>query len=207
MRPCFQAPTIDPDPALDLRESTERLSSEELDVEILSTLLFIDDRDLPGPTSRAFVTQLRLISSFAEMTPYTTIRSLINDGFSRVMMIRQITVDAVRFVKLEKLIQQHTEKKFQYLKILKLEGHNLLTQQSFPHLFRTALLFKRKCEGTFKDYRTTRELNGEVSEQEIEEALQEPPFKKIKLAQLDHEGLKTIYGMSNAVLTQLLTQL
>lgn len=114
------------------------------------------------------------------------------------MMIQQVTAVAVRFVKLEKLIQQHTEKLFQYLKILKLEGHYLLTPQLFPHLFRAALLFKRKRKRTFKDYRTTRELNAEVSEQEIEEALQEPPFKKIKLAQLDHEGLKTIYGMSNA---------
>lgn len=120
------------------------------------------------------------------MTPYTIIRSLISDGFSRVMMIRQVTADAVRFVKLEKkLIEQHTEK-FQYWKILKLEGHHLLTRQSFPNLFRAALLFKRKHGATFKDYRTTRELNAEVSEQEIEEALQEPPFKKIKLAQLDY---------------------
>lgn len=143
MRPCIEAPTIDPDPALDFRESTGRLSSEELDVEILNTLLFTDDSDLPGPTSRAFVTQLRLISSFAEMTPYTIIRSLINVGFSRVMMIRQVTAGAVRFVKLEKLIQQHTEKKFQYLKILQLEGHNLLTPQSVPHLFRAAVVQKK----------------------------------------------------------------
>lgn len=102
-------------------------------------------------------------------------------------MIRQVTADAVRFVKLEKkLTEQHTEKKFQYLKILKLEGHKLLTLQSFPNLFRAALLFKRKREETFKEYRTTKELNAEVSKQEIEEALQVPPFKKIKLAQLDY---------------------
>lgn len=106
----IQAPTIDPDPALDLRESAKWLSSEELDVKILNTLLFIDDSNRPGPTSRAFVTQLRLISSFAEMTPYTITRSPINDGFSRVMMIRQVTADAVRFVKLEKkLTEQHRE--------------------------------------------------------------------------------------------------
>lgn len=102
------------------------------------------------------------------------------------MTIRQVTVDAVWFIKPERqLIEQHPEKKFQYLKILKLEGHNLLTPQSFPNLFRAALLFKRKREGPCKDYRTTKELNAEVSEQEIEEALQEPPFKKIKLAQVD----------------------
>lgn len=68
--PNIQAPTIDPDPALDLRECTKWLSSEELDVKILNILLFIDDSNLPGPTSRAFVTQLQLISSFADDTVY-----------------------------------------------------------------------------------------------------------------------------------------
>lgn len=47
--PCIQAATIDP-------ESAKWLSSEELDVKILNALLFTDDSDLPGLTSRVFVT-------------------------------------------------------------------------------------------------------------------------------------------------------
>nr|KAF6392734.1 hypothetical protein mPipKuh1_007910 [Pipistrellus kuhlii] len=102
-----KAPTIDPDPALDL-----------------------------------------------QMTPYTIISSLINDGFSRVMMIQQVTADASC-----SLVQKKTQGNIQGL-----QNHK-----------------RTQCRGL-----RTRE-----------EVLQEPPFKKIKLAQLDHEGLKTIYGMSN----------
>nr|KAF6392742.1 hypothetical protein mPipKuh1_007918 [Pipistrellus kuhlii] len=44
---------------------------------------------------------------------------------------------------------------------------------------------------------TTKELKAEVTEQEVEDALQEPPFKKAKMTQLDYGSLKVVYGMTS----------
>lgn len=132
------------------------------------------------------------------MTPYVAMKSLIIDGFSRVMSIRQGSADAAKFIKWERrLMEQHPEDRFLYMKILKHEGHNLMVPQAFPNLFRAATAFKRKREGTFKYYRTMKELKAEVTKQEVEDALQEPPFKKAKMTQLDYGSLKVVYGMTS----------
>lgn len=69
-------------------------------------------------------------------------------------------------------MEKHTKEKFPYLKILRLEGHERIVPQAFPNLFKAATLWKRKGDGTFREYRITKDLQSDVSDQDLEEAYQ-----------------------------------
>lgn len=71
--PGLQPPTVDLDPSLDYKKAAARLSYEETDIAILKFLLYAEDYEEMGPAGKAFITQLRLVATSAEMTPYLTI--------------------------------------------------------------------------------------------------------------------------------------
>lgn len=195
--PGVQPPTTDLDPALALREAAIWLSAEGLHVKILNDLLFIEDKDLPGPSAQVFVAQLKLFASFAEMTPYVTMKALINEGLSEIILLKPISGDAAKFLAAEKELQeQYSVDKFPYLKVLKLPGHNKISPANYPDLFKAATVRKRKLDGTFKDYCSTKEPNATLTDQEVEDALAEPPFKKSDLQQLHCPNLQAIYKVT-----------
>lgn len=55
---------------------------------------------------------------------------------------------------------------------------------------------KRKLDGTFKDYRSTKEFNATLTDQKAEDALAEPPFKKSDVQQLHYPSLQAMYGVT-----------
>lgn len=99
--------------------------------------------------------QLKLFASFAEMTPHVTMKALINEGLSEIILLKPISGDAAKFLAEEKELQErYSVDKFPYLKVLKLPGHNKISPANYPDLFKTATVRKRKLNGTFKDYRS-----------------------------------------------------
>lgn len=82
-----QSPNIDLDPALDFRESAVWISTQGLDIPILKALLFTKEADLPGPTARVFVSQLKLFAAYAEMTPNLTMKFVVNKGLSDTILL------------------------------------------------------------------------------------------------------------------------
>lgn len=187
MFPTKQAPTIELDPTLDIKETADWMSQEGLDQQVLNILLFMPEDKLPGKTSKAFVTQLKLFSTFSERTPYVVMKALINDGIGHVMTLRAVADDAAELVTIEReLMEKHT-KKFPYLKILRLEGHECIVPQAFPNRFKAATIWKRKRDGTFREHRITKELQSDVSDQDLEEALSMPPLKKRGASNVSYE--------------------
>lgn len=173
MFPNKQAPAIELDPTLDIKGTADWMSQEGLDQKILNILLFIPNDKLSGKTSQAFITQLKLFSTFSEMTPYVVMKALINDGIGHVMTLQSVADAAAKLVTVEReLMEKHTKEKFPYLKILRLEGHERIVPQAFPNLFKVATLWKRKGDGTFREYRITKDLQSDVSDQDLEEAYQ-----------------------------------
>ncbi|KAK1343062.1 hypothetical protein QTO34_015834 [Cnephaeus nilssonii] len=190
-------PAIELDPTLDIKGTADWMSQEGLDQKILNFLLFIPNDKLPGKTSKAFITQLKLFSTFSEMTPYEVMKALINDGIGHVMTLRSVADDAAKLVTVEReLMKKHTKEKFPYLKILRLEGHERIVPQDFPNLFKAATLWKRKRDGTFREYQITKDLQSEVSEQDLEEALLMPPLKRKGASNVSYDSLRIVYGIS-----------
>lgn len=103
--PTTQAPAVDLDPALDFRETATWLSSQGLDIIILKSLLFTKDEDLPGPTGRAFVAQLKLFAAYAEMTPYLTMKAFLDEGLTKAILLPQVGLEARRFLDAEIALQ------------------------------------------------------------------------------------------------------
>lgn len=78
---------VDVDPSLDYKEAASRLAYKALDVTILRFLLFAKDHEEMGPIGKAFIAQLRLIATLAEMTPYLTIKASFGDGYTKGMTL------------------------------------------------------------------------------------------------------------------------
>lgn len=84
---------------------------------------------------------------------------------------------------------------FRILKVPKFPGHNKVSPASYPDVFKAAAVRKRKPDGTLKDYHSTKEPNT-PTDQEVEDVLAEPPFKKSDLQQLHYPSLQVIYGVT-----------
>nr|KAF6310679.1 hypothetical protein mMyoMyo1_008738 [Myotis myotis] len=69
VKPGVQPPVVDIDPTFDLKAAASWLSSKGLDTIILGSLLNMENHSTVGPTRKAFIAQINLISSYAEMTP------------------------------------------------------------------------------------------------------------------------------------------
>ncbi|EPQ14198.1 Zinc finger protein 572 [Myotis brandtii] len=170
------------------------LSSNELDTIILGTLLELEDHSTLGPTGKAFISQLKLVSSYAEMTPYLTIKSFINDGLSKASMLPGVGSEIQAFSKAEEeLKEQHGDKMFPYLKCLRLPGHERLAPVNFSNLCKVANTRKRRIDRTFRDYKSTKESMSSLTDREVEEAVAQPPIKKNMMSQVEAEGLKAVF--------------
>lgn len=64
-------------------------------------------------------------------------------------------------------------------------------------------MWKRKREGTFRDYRVTKELQADISEQDIEEVMMLPPIKKRGMSNVNYDSLKAAYGLGSEEVSQL----
>lgn len=132
-------------------------------------------------------------------------KSLINEGVNHITVMRPVSEDAAKLVATEKEpFDQHSRERFPYLKILRLEGHERITPQAFPNLFQAATMWKRKCEGTFRDYRITKELQADMSEQDVEEVMMLPPIKKRGISNINYDSLKAVYGLGSEEVNQIL---
>lgn len=69
VKPGVQPPVVDIDPTFDLKAALSWLSSKGLDTIILGLLLNMENHSTVGPTGKAFIAQINLISSYAEMAP------------------------------------------------------------------------------------------------------------------------------------------
>lgn len=151
VHPGLQPPIVDLDLAIDYREAACWLASKGLGVVILNTLLFADDHPTVGPAGKAFISQLRLVSSFPRMTPYLTIKAFIKGGFTRGTTLLGVGDEMNSFMDAEKMLkEQHAEAVFPCLKVLRLPGHKALAPINFPNLCKIANTRKRKIGGTFR---------------------------------------------------------
>lgn len=98
VRPGIQPPTVDLDPVIDFKEAAAWLLMKGLDVVILNTLLAVETHDTVGPTGKAFISQIRLFSSFAGMTTYLTIKEFINEGLSKASLLPGVDSEIKAFV-------------------------------------------------------------------------------------------------------------
>lgn len=69
VKPGVHPPVVDIDPTFDLKAAVSWLSSKGLDTIILGSLLNMENHSTVGPTGKAFIAQINLISSYAEMAP------------------------------------------------------------------------------------------------------------------------------------------
>lgn len=91
-----------------------------------------------GPTGKAFIAQLRLVATFAEMTPYLTICQF-GDGYTKGMTLPGIGDEIGTFVDAEKMLKEHQgETMFPYCKGLCLAGHEALAPIHFPNVCKVA---------------------------------------------------------------------
>lgn len=124
-------------------------------------------------------------------------KASINKGVSEIISLKPISGDAAKFLAAGKELQErYSVDKFPYLKVLKLPGHNKISPASYPDLFKAATVRRRKLDGTFKDYHSTKEFNATLTDQEAEDALAEPPFKKSAVRQLHYPSLQAMYGVT-----------
>lgn len=163
-------------------------SAKGLEVVILQTLLYVSDKVVLGPTAQAFISQLRLISAYAEMTPHLTIRAFLIDGLSRASMLPGVGAEIKAFNKAEReLLNQHGNGMFPFIKCLRLSSYERLAPVKYPNLCKVTNTRKRNI-GTFKDYKTTKESMSRLSDREVETALAQPPVKRKALSKEDAEG-------------------
>ncbi|EPQ11842.1 Nucleoprotein [Myotis brandtii] len=198
VKPGVQPPPVDIDPLFDLKETALWLLAKGLDIIIPSTLLEMEDHTPLWPTAKAFISQLKLVSSYAEMTPYLTIKSFISDGLSKASMLPGVGAEIQAFLKAEdELKEQHGDKMFPYLKCLRLPGHERLAPVNFRNLCKVANARKRWIDGTFGDYKSTEESLSSLTDKEVEDAVAQPPMKKRMMSQADAEGLKEVFRVSD----------
>lgn len=110
------------------------LTEKELDVPILGALLNTGILSL-SPTAKAFISQIKLISGFAEMTSYLTIKSFLHEGFTHASMLPGVGAEVRAFLKAEKKLRdQHGDDKFPYLKCLRLPNYEKMAPVNYPNL-------------------------------------------------------------------------
>lgn len=127
VRPGAQPTPVDLNPALHLKGTAMRFSAKGLDAVILQSLLYVSDQVTLGPTADAFISQLRLVSAYAEVTPYLTIRFFLNEGLSHASMLPGVGAEIRTFNKVEQeLHEQHGDGMFPFLKCLQLNGYECL---------------------------------------------------------------------------------
>lgn len=108
-----------------------------------------------GPTAKAFISQLRLVAAYAEMTPSLTIRSFLNEALSHTSALPGVGAEINRAER--ELHEQHGDGMFPFIKCLQLAEHERLAPVHFPNLRKVANTRKRSIDGTFNDYKTTTE--------------------------------------------------
>lgn len=118
-RPRVQPPTVDLDPVIDFKEAASWLSTKGLDTIIFNALLAAEHHETVGPTGKAFIAQIRLTSSFAEMTPYLIMKAFVNEGLSKASLLTGVGREIKAFIEAERALrQQHGDALFPYLKTL-----------------------------------------------------------------------------------------
>lgn len=89
------------------------------------------------------------------MTPFITMKSLINEGLSDAMLLPYVGYEAIQLNGAEEALRQkHSPTMFPYIKVLKLDGHDTVSPANYPNLFKAATFRKRRLDGTFKDFRS-----------------------------------------------------
>lgn len=68
------------------------------------------------------------MTTFAEMTPYMTMKAFIDEGLSYASFLHGVGQEMME----ADLVEKHGASMFSYLKALWLEGHDLLAPIKFP---------------------------------------------------------------------------
>lgn len=102
------------------------------------------------------------------------------------------------FADAENMLKEwHGETMFPYCKVLRLVGHEALAPINFPHLCKITNTRKRKIDGTFRDYRSTKESLSNLMDKEAEEAVMHPPMKKKTMSNRGIIGIKKVIPLSD----------
>lgn len=148
-----------------------------------------------GPIGKAFKAQLQLVATFAEMTPYLTMKALFGDGYTKGTTLPGGD-EIGAFIDAEKMLKErHGETMFPFCKVLRLQD-TALVPVHFPNLCKVANTRKRKLDGTFRNYRSTN-----LTDKEVEHAISYPPMKKRMMSSRDITGIKKSIPLSDEEIT------
>lgn len=130
-------------------------------------------------------------------------KALTAEGLSETMLLPLTALEATELSR-EGTARDVLCAKFPCLKVLTLKHHDLISPVRYPNLFRAATARKRRLDGTFKGYRSTKDPRAVLTDKEIEDAAAEPPFRSGDLRQRGYPSLQRLYGVSASDLAKVL---
>lgn len=190
----LQPPVVEVNPLFDFKDAAMWLTSAGFGTLIIKSLLELESHSSTGPSGKALIGQVKLVATDAEMTPYMTMKSFINEGLSYGAMLPGVVTEIRAFLQAERELKEHGEELFPYLKAFKLRGHELLAPVRFPNLCKVANTRKRRIDGTFHDYPSTKESLSTLTDKEVEDAVSRPPLKRRGLLPTDMDALTMVYS-------------
>ncbi|DBA13208.1 TPA_asm: nucleoprotein [Bombay duck fish bornavirus] len=161
--------------------------------------LFVKDHPEFGQTARHMLTQLQMVAKYGGMTTYEVIEEFLSGDMTAAHLLPGVGKEAVAFKGIVQQLQERHPLLFPYLKVLGLEGHELLNSTAFPALTKVAMYAKREQEGSFKSYSSTKALSNSacrVPESDIKDALKNRK-RRSHVDPEDTAGIKRVCGFED----------
>ncbi|DBA13176.1 TPA_asm: nucleoprotein [little skate bornavirus] len=150
-----------------------------------------------GKLGNACIEQLRLIASFANMTPVTNMYTFCTSGLTAAIMLPGVGTEASLFMDVYTELQHLYGVQFPYMKVLSLEGHDRLNSSNFPNLSTVATQYLKETDSTMAGYAAKRSPLCKLSDATISAASKKPPLKRASCSQNDRSGIKRVCGVND----------